>query len=209
MPIEEVTVSSANDRQTGRQQNEVAVTGELDAAYPSTVLHLASGRSVVLPTELLLAGLQEQRTTATNSFAADTTANTVASGAREQVIPLTEEQVRFGKQTVETGTVRLHRGTETFTDSATLPITRVGWDIVRVPVGQLYSERPDIRQEGEDTIYPLVEERLVATREYFLIEEVHVRRVATTTDRTTTVELKRDVLSVERTGATPNDENLR
>ncbi|MGI4829926.1 MAG: YsnF/AvaK domain-containing protein [Janthinobacterium lividum] len=209
MPYEEVTVPSAHDRQTGRQQNEVAVTGELDAAYPSTVLHLASGRSVVLPTELLLAGLQQQRSSVNPASVAGIAENPTASAAREQVIPLTEEQILIGKQTVETGTVRLHRSTETFTDSASLPVTRVGWEIERIPIGQLYNQRPEIRQEGEETIYPLVEERLVATREYFLIEEVRVRRVATTTERTATVELKRDVLTVERTGAVPNDESLR
>ena len=70
----------------------------------------------------------------------------------------------------------------------------------RVPVGQIVAERPEIRAEGDVTIFPLVEERLVARREYFLLEEVHVRRVATTTERSTTLELKRDVLTVERDG---------
>ena len=195
MPYEEVAVT--NVAEAPRQQNEVAVTGELNAALPSTVLHLASGRTITLPTELLLVGLPPQGI----RNAAGTTSS-ASIGTQEQVIPLTEEQMIVGKATVTTGTVRLHRGTETFTDSVTLPVTRTGWEVERIPIGQLYSERPDIRQDGDTTIYPLVEERLVATREYFLIEEVRVRQVATTTERTASVELKRDVLGVERTGST-------
>ena len=201
MPYEEVAVTSAREpQQHAREQNEVAVTGEVNAAYSSTVLHLASGRSITLPTELLLSGLPEQR-----SKANDVSAVSTSTTSREQVIPLTEEQILVGKKTVTTGTVRLHRGTETFTDSVTLPVTRTGWEVERTPIGQLYSTRPEIRQDGDTTIYPLVEERLVATREYFLIEEVRVRQVATTTERTATVELTRDVLGVERTGASPRE----
>lgn len=206
MPYEEVTVSPAAQR----QQNEVAVTGELNEALTSTVLHLSSGRSVVLPTELLLAGLPQISNSAEgNTSGVAGTSTTGHAGMREQIIPLTEEQVHFGKQTVETGTVRLHRGTETFTDSVSLPVTRTGWEVERIPIGQLYTDRPEIRQDGDTMIYPLVEERLVATREYFLIEEVRVRQVATTTERTATVELKRDVLTVERTGASPQQDDYR
>ena len=194
MPYEEVAVMPDTPRKV--QQNEVAVTGELDAAYPSTVLRLASGRSVVLPTELLLAGLPQQRTSS-----ATIAEDNASVGSREQVIALTEEQIHVGKQTITTGTVRLHRSTETFTDSVSLPVMRVGWEIERTPIGQLYSERPEIRQDGDTTVYPLVEERIVATREYFLVEELRVRRVSTTTERTASVELKRDVLIVEREGA--------
>ena len=202
MPYEEIAVTP----NTQQRQNEVAISGDLDATLPSTVLHLASGRSITLPTELLLAGLPERqvRTAADGRLAGESTdTKTYAGAQREQVIPLVEEQAVMGKKTVTTGTVRLQRGTETFTDSVSLPVTRVGWEIERIPIGQLYSERPEIRQDGEETVYPLVEERLVATREYFLIEEVRVRRVATTTERTATVDLKRDVLTVEREGASP------
>ena len=112
-----------------------------------------------------------------------------------------EEQVQIGKQTVTTGMVRLHKATESFNQTVGLPITRTGWEVERTPIGQLYGERPEVRQEGDVTVFPLVEDRLVAKREYFLIEEVRVRRVETTTERTASVELKRDVLTVEREAA--------
>ena len=196
MPYEEIPVQ----RSASQQQNEVAVSGELDASRPSTVLHLGSGRTVVLPTELLLAGLPAQVSGAVSVDAVPNTAPGTVTG-RETVIPLVAEQVAVDKRTVQTGTVRLQRDVETFTQTVGLPLTRTAWEIERTPVGQVYTERPEIRQEGDLTIYPLIEERLVAKREYFLVEEVRVRRVETTTDRNVSLELKRDVLHVEREGA--------
>lgn len=189
MPYEEITATPAV-----LQQNEVAITGDLDAALPQTVLHLGSGRTVVLPTELLLSGLPGQKTQSSAG-----TSGSDATGAGEMTIPLVAEQARIDKHTVTTGTVRLHRATETRTETVGLPLTRTTWEVDRSPVGQLYTEKPEPRQEGDTMIFPLVEERLVAKREYFLVEEVRVRQVATTTDRTATLELKRDVLDVERT----------
>lgn len=191
-------------RQTNNlQQNELQVVGEVNPSRPQTLLHLSSGEVIVVSTELLLSG-QGQRTGATATpFTAQAPGS--SAGARdtftnqnEVVIPLVAEESQFGKQSVVTGKVRLHRGTETFTQTVGLPLTRRSWDVERVPVGQLYEERPEIRQEGDMTIYPLVEERLVAKREYLLVEEVRVRQVEVTTEGTATAELQRDVLSVDR-----------
>ena len=193
MPFEEITALS----HTAQPQNEVAVTGDLNAALPQTLLHLGSGRTVVLPTELLLAGFPQ-----TSAQRHGTGQPSGTNDPREVTIPLVAEQVRVDKQTVTTGTVRLHRGTETAIQTVALPLTRTSWEIERNPVGQVYPEKPEPRQEGDTMIFPLVEERLVAKREYFLIEEVRVRQVATTTERSTSLEVTRDVLTVERDGST-------
>ncbi len=200
MPYEEITARP----DAASQRNEVAVTGDLDASLPQTVLHLGSGRAVVLPTELLLAGVANLG----NSQAAAINRATTGNGDRgdddrDLIIPLVAEQARIGKQTVTTGTVRIHRDTEMFTETVGLPLTRTSWDVERRPVGQLVAEKPEPRQEGDTMIFPLVEERLVAKREYFLIEEVWVRQIAVTTERSATLELKRDVLTVERGEGSP------
>ena len=193
-------------------QNELEVTGDLDANRPQTVLHLGLGRTVVVPTEFLLSGMAPQIAGVTDDRSvAPSRADRAATGpeqtpsgdhrgeaAGDTIIPLIAEQMQVGKQSVTTGKVRLHRDVESFTDSVSLPLTRTSWEIDRSPVGQLVAEKPEPRQEGDFMIFPLVEERLVAKREYFLIEEVRVRQVATTTERTATLELKRDVLTVER-----------
>lgn len=198
MPYEEIAVDAAGVL----QRNEVEVSGDLDARRPETVLHLGLGRSVTVPTELLLTGMASGGDAAPQQRGAlnpgSRSAGDLAAAGRDTVIPLVAEQMQVGKETVTTGKVRLHRDVETYTESASLPLTRTSWDVQRTPVGEVVAEKPEVRQEGEVMIFPLVEERIVAKREYFLIEEVRVRQVATTSERTTSLELKRDVLTVER-----------
>lgn len=203
-PVPTLKAASSGDaamptQETSGGVNEVSVVGEVDAARPETRVRLASGEVVVLPTAMLLQGLRGVE--AAPAVAAPETASHASSAGDVMTIPLIAEQAEISKKTVTTGTVRLHKGVETYTDNVTLPITRTGWDVERTTIGQLLAERPEVRQEGDVTVFPLVEERLVARREYFLLEEVRVRRVETTTERTATLELKRDVLTVEREGA--------
>jgi stress response protein YsnF len=63
------------------------------------------------------------------------------------------------------------------------------------------AQAPAIRTEGDVTIVPVFEERLVVEKRLFLIEEVHLRRVASveqvalpTTLRRMNVEVTRDTL---------------
>ncbi|CAM4173807.1 DUF2382 domain-containing protein [Paracoccus yeei] len=49
--------------------------------------------------------------------------------------------------------------------------------MVRVPIDRRIDTIPDVVTEGEVTIIPVVEERLVVTRELYLREEIHVRRI--------------------------------
>ena len=49
--------------------------------------------------------------------------------------------------------------------------------IERVPVGRVVDAVPPVRQEGDVTIMPVVEEEVVVVRRLVLKEEVHLRRV--------------------------------
>ncbi len=191
MAYEQIVVNPAGTS----TQNEVQVTGDLDTRLPETVLHLGGGRTAIIPTALLLPGVQPA---VADSRSGSATSESFAAAGGAVTIPLVAEQVQVGKQTVTTGKVRIHRDVETFQETVGLALTRTGWEVERRPVGQLMAEKPEVRQEGDVMIFPLVEERLVARREYFLIEEVQVRQVATTTERTATLDLKRDVLTVDR-----------
>ncbi len=46
-----------------------------------------------------------------------------------------------------------------------------------MPVGRVVDEAPAARAEGDTTIIPVVEERLVVVKQLFLVEEIHVRHV--------------------------------
>lgn len=75
--------------------------------------------------------------------------------------------------------------------------------MTRVSVDRKIDAIPDVVTEGELTIIPVVEERLVVTRELYLREEIHIRRV----ERTETVEVeattRRQTSQIERLPADP------
>ena len=74
--------------------------------------------------------------------------------------------------------------------------------VERVAVGRVVEAVPPIRQEGDVTIMPVVEEELVVVRRLVLREEVHLRRVRTTTNHSQTVSLREQKLTVTRTEVT-------
>ena len=113
-------------------------------------------------------------------------------------IPLIEEHLILEKRIVETGKVRLHKTVETFVEQLDEPLAVRTYDIERVVLNRVIDAPPEVRQEGETTIYPLVEEHLVLTRQLVLKEEVRVTRRVTERRDQQVVTLHRDHLVVER-----------
>lgn len=120
-------------------------------------------------------------------------------------IPLIEEQLVLEKRVVETGKVRLHKTVQEFEQQLDEPLAVNTFDIERVILNQVVESAPDIRQEGDTTIYPLVEERLVLSRQLVLKEEVRVTRRLSERRDTQVVTLRRDHLTVERQSSEPQD----
>lgn len=96
---------------------------------------------------------------------------------KPDVIPLVEEQMSLDRRTVPTGRVRIEMHTETVEHRLPAELSRDEVEVVRVPVGRRIDRAPEPVTEGDLTIIPVVEERLVVTRELYLREEVHVRRI--------------------------------
>lgn len=71
--------------------------------------------------------------------------------------------------------------------------------IERVPIGRVVDAVPPVRQEGDVTIMPVIEEELVVVRRLVLKEEVHLRRVRSTVPHVETVTLRKQTVSVSRT----------
>ena len=116
----------------------------------------------------------------------------------QAAISLLEEELDVSKRVVETGIVRLHKQTEERSETVEVPLTRIEWQVDHVPINQVVMEQPTIRQEGETTIYPVVEERVTILRELVLVEEVHVTRTAVTRVETSSHVLRRERLLEER-----------
>lgn len=117
---------------------------------------------------------------------------------RTDMLPLVEEQLSVTKQRVLTGRVRIATQTETIDHLLPAELTREEVEVVRVPVDRRLDSVPDMTTEGDLTIIPVVEERLVVTRELYLREEIHVRRITRRDSVEIPAQTRRQSVQVER-----------
>jgi uncharacterized protein (TIGR02271 family) len=105
-------------------------------------------------------------------------------------LQLAAEELSVSKETVETG--RVHVATRTREREALIDesLARERVEIETIPIGSRIDAVPNVRQEGDTTIIPIVEERLVVERRLYLKEEVRIRRVRTTEHHKETVMLR-------------------
>ena len=118
----------------------------------------------------------------------------------DATIPLVEEELNVGKRRLETGRVRVRVLTDTETVNAQASLFDQRVEVKHVPIGREVTEIPAVRQEGETTIIPVLEEVLVVEKRLVLLEEVHVKRVVAQSDVSQPVILKRQRAEVVRTG---------
>ncbi|HWI79858.1 MAG TPA: YsnF/AvaK domain-containing protein [Ramlibacter sp.] len=121
-----------------------------------------------------------------------------STGSRDGVLPVTEEQLDVGRRTVETGAVRVRKRVQEVTGQVTEPLISEFVETQRVPVGRVLQEPVGIRQEGEVTIVPVVEERLVLRKELVLVEEIRLTRRREEHNATEQVTLRRESVVIER-----------
>ena len=74
-------------------------------------------------------------------------------------------------------------------------------EIERVAIDRQIDTAPEIRNEGETMIIPIVEERLVVEKRLFLREEIHVHRRRIVTQFRQNVTLRSQEVIVERRDA--------
>lgn len=101
----------------------------------------------------------------------------MADETERDFIPVVEETATVSTRRVVSGRVRIAIQTEEINHLLPTDLASVEVDVVRVPIDRRIDTIPDVVTEGEVTIIPVVEERLVVTRELYLREEIHVRRI--------------------------------
>jgi len=94
----------------------------------------------------------------------------------EVAVPLVEERAIVGKRVIETGRVQVRTRTEQREELVEAELAREEVEVERVPIGREIDVVPAVRQEGDVTIVPVVEEVLVVQKRLVLVEEVHLRR---------------------------------
>lgn len=127
-----------------------------------------------------------------------TSPDTRADDRDEVHLPVAREEVRIRRETRETGRVRVHKQVQERTEHIDEPLIEEAVDVQRVPVNRIIDEPVTIRQEGDVTIIPIVEERLVVRKELVLKEEVHLRKHRTERREQHAVTLRTERAVVER-----------
>jgi uncharacterized protein (TIGR02271 family) len=93
----------------------------------------------------------------------------------DATLPLVEEQLSVEKRKVETGRVRISTVVDERQEWVRENLVREEVSIERLRVDRVVDEPPQIRQDGDVLIIPLVEEVLVVEKKLMLREELRVR----------------------------------
>ena len=104
----------------------------------------------------------------------------VEGGDGDATLRLAAEELSVAKEKVETGRVRISTRTHEREALVDENLARERIEIETVPVGLRIDAVPEVRQEGDTTIIPVVEEVLVVERQLMLKEEIRIKRVRTT-----------------------------
>jgi uncharacterized protein (TIGR02271 family) len=120
----------------------------------------------------------------------------------EQIrVPVIEEELEVGKRRVESARVSVRTVPRERDELVEQPLESMEVEIERVAIDRQIDTAPEIRNEGETLIIPVVEERLVVEKRLFLREEIHVHRRRTVTQFRQNVTLRSQEVIVERRDA--------
>jgi uncharacterized protein (TIGR02271 family) len=124
-----------------------------------------------------------------------------------KTLQLFAEDLSVAKEVLETGRVRVSTRTREIEALVDENLARERVEIERVPMGRQIHAAPEVRQVGDTTIVPVVEEVLVVERRLMLKEEIHIRRVRRTERHQETVKLRRQEAVIDRTEGAPDQTN--
>lgn len=174
-------------------RDNVTVTVDPTFAQPNmTRVRTDDGVFVVLPAEML------QRQADGSLRIPLTAAELSAAAGAEAVVPVVEEKVSVGKRERETGRVVVHVTPRLHDETVDVDLAEEHVDIERVPVNQFVSGPVAVRQEGDVTVVPVIEEVLVVEKRLMLREEIRVTRRRETKHHVEHVTLRSEEVQVLR-----------
>ena len=169
--------------------NTLTAAGTLDPERSLTELRLADGQVLLVPTATLLQAIEKR------SLANDLTPANPQDGFI--TVPVLEERLTIDRRQIVTDTVRLHKTVEPFEQAIDELLLSRSYTVERVACDRVVDERPAVRQQGDTTIFPVVEEQIVVTRQLKLREELHVTLHESERRDTSSYTLQREHVEVE------------
>lgn len=138
----------------------------------------------------------ETNRTAEETF--ETIAPNLETSDEKIVIPVVEEQAFINKQVVETGKVRISKRVSQHEELIDEPLLREEVTVERIPINQYVDQTPQVRQEGDIMIIPVVQEQIVMQKRLVLVEELRVRKQIIETHQPQSVTLRKETVDVIR-----------
>ncbi len=114
------------------------------------------------------------------------------------VVPLHKEEMTISKRVIAGDVVRVSTVTEQREQVVDEPVFRERVEIEHVAIGREIDAVPEIVENGDVTIIPVVEEVLVVQRRLMLKEELHVRRIRETSSHHEVVVLREQKAVISR-----------
>ena len=114
------------------------------------------------------------------------------------VIPIVEEEAKIAKRQVVSGRVIVKTTVNTEERVLKEMLSQETVEVERIPVNRVVDVVPQLRTEGDVTIVPVFEERLVVEKQLFLVEEVRIRRTTSVESVEVPVTLRKERATVER-----------
>ena len=104
-------------------------------------------------------------------------------------IPLMTEQLTATTRPVPRGTVRLHKGVISEEQILSVPVSREELTVERIPADQFDAHAP---RDDDETIIPVVEERLVIETRQVITEYIRIRKRVITEDQVVRGQVRRE-----------------
>ena len=114
------------------------------------------------------------------------------------VIPVIEEQPRFRKRKIETGSVRIKKTVHETPRILEETLSKEEISIERRPCEKIVDEPAQARQEGDTWILPVQEEILVVTKRILIREEIYVRKQTLQHKEKVTAQVRKEEVVIDR-----------
>lgn len=121
-----------------------------------------------------------------------------------QTFGLSAEEAIAHVHEVDRGRLLIDKTVEMVPHEANVDVGTDRVEVARVAVNEEVDTPPEVRQEGDTLVVPVVEEVLVVTKRYRIIEEVRVTKHRDITTQSFHEELKREVVTVTEEDAEGN-----
>jgi uncharacterized protein (TIGR02271 family) len=127
----------------------------------------------------------------------------------ERKLQVFAEELSVAKEKLETGRVRVSTRTHEREAVVDEDLARERVEVETMPMNLRIDTVPKVRQEGDTTIIPVVEEQLVVERRLVLKEEVRIKRVRSTERHQEKVTLRYQEAIVTRQEGEPGKASVR